>query len=139
MGICAAGGAGRGDGLCSVGPGAIRDWCVTKRGCQWGIVYCCFSPPPCLGGGGLGPSFAYPIQQTCPRPMLPGLQSCYHRDGYPCACEWPVFAITRARDVHEWGSTGEGWEGGDSVVWSNFRHVCHGCESVLESKRMHLL
>ena len=36
------------------------------------------------------------------------------------------------KDVHEWGSTGEEWDGGDGVVWSNFRHVRHGCESGLE-------
>jgi hypothetical protein len=33
--VSAAGGAGRGDGLRCVGPGARRDWCVTERGCQW--------------------------------------------------------------------------------------------------------
>ncbi len=27
------GGAGRGDGLCCVGSGVRRDWCVTERGC----------------------------------------------------------------------------------------------------------
>ncbi len=51
--VFAAGGTGRGDGLRCVGPGARRDWCVTKRGCRWGIIDCCFSPPPCLGGGGV--------------------------------------------------------------------------------------
>jgi len=48
-------------------------------------------------------------------------------------------AITRARDVHEWGSTGEWWEGGDGVVWSDFHRVRHGCESVLESGEADLL
>ncbi len=33
--VSAAGGASRGDGLGSMGPGAGRDWCVTERGCQW--------------------------------------------------------------------------------------------------------
>jgi hypothetical protein len=42
-------------------------------------------------------------------------------------------AITRVRDVHEWGSTGEWWEGGDGVVWSAFCRVRHGCDSDLES------
>ena len=58
-----------------------------------------------------------------------------HRDGYPCARERPSLAITRARDVHEWGSTGEWWEGGDGVVWSDFHRVRHGCESVLVLER----
>ncbi len=71
--------------------------------------------------------------------MLPGLHSCYRRDGYPCARERPIFAITRARDVHKWGSSGEGWEGGDGVVWSDFFQVCCGCESGLESERTILL
>jgi hypothetical protein len=92
-----------------------------------------------MAGEGLGPSFAPPIQRTHPCPMLPGLQSCYHHDGYHCACKRTIFAITRTRDVHEWGSTGEGWEGGDGVVWINFCHVCHGCESGLESERTLLL
>jgi hypothetical protein len=43
-------------------------------------------------------------------------------------------AITRAQDVHEWGSTKEGWEEEDGVIWSNFHHICHGFESVLESE-----
>jgi hypothetical protein len=63
-------------------------------------------------GGGLGLLFAPPIQQTCPHPTLPGLRSCYRRDGYPCTHEQPFFAITRTWDVHELGSTGEEWEGG---------------------------
>jgi hypothetical protein len=75
------------------------------------LVDCCFSPLPWWGGG-LGPSFAPPIQKTCPRPTLPGLWSCYHCNGYPSAHEQQIFAITRAWDVHKWGSTGEGWEGG---------------------------
>jgi hypothetical protein len=33
--VFAAGSAGRGDRLHCVGPGARRDWCVTKRDCQW--------------------------------------------------------------------------------------------------------
>jgi hypothetical protein len=39
-----------------------------------------------MDGGGMGPSFAFPIQQTCPCPMLPGFWSCCHCDGYLCAC-----------------------------------------------------
>jgi hypothetical protein len=33
--VFAAGGMSRGDRLRCMGPGAIRDWCVTERGCQW--------------------------------------------------------------------------------------------------------
>jgi hypothetical protein len=69
----------------------------------------------------------------------PGLRSCGHHDGYPCARERPSLAIIRAWDVHEWGSTGEWWEGGDGVVWSDFHRVRHGCESVLESGEVDLL
>ncbi len=29
------GGAGRGDSIGGVGPGAGSDWCVCDRGCQW--------------------------------------------------------------------------------------------------------
>jgi hypothetical protein len=65
--------------------------------------------------------------------MLLGLRSCSRLDGYPCACEWPILAITLARDVHEWGSTREGWEGGDGVVWTDFRVIGHGFESDFES------
>jgi hypothetical protein len=36
--VSAAGGMGGGDGLHCMGPGARRDWCVTERGYQWGIV-----------------------------------------------------------------------------------------------------
>ncbi len=36
--VFAAGCMGRGDGLCCMGHGARRDWCVTERGCQWEIV-----------------------------------------------------------------------------------------------------
>jgi len=35
--------------------------------------------------------------------------------------------------AHEWGSTGEWWQGGDDVVLSNFHYVHHGCDSDLES------
>jgi hypothetical protein len=96
------------------------------------LVDCCFSPPPWLGGG-LGPSFAPPIQRTCPCRTSPGLRSCYHRNGYPCTRERPILAITLAKDVHKWGSTGEGWEGGYGVVWTDFCDVGHGCESDFES------
>jgi hypothetical protein len=48
-------------------------------------------------------------------------------------------AITRARGMYEWGNTREGWEGGDGVVWSDFRRVRHGCESDLESGETDLL
>ena len=57
----------------------------------------------------------------------------------PCTPKWPNLAITRARGMHEWGNTREGWEGGDGVVWSNFRRVRHGCESDLESGETDLL
>ncbi len=33
--VFAAGGAGRGDGLHCLGPGARKVWCVTERGRQW--------------------------------------------------------------------------------------------------------
>jgi hypothetical protein len=86
-------------------------------------VDCCLFTP-LAAGGGLGASSAPPIQQTRPTPPRrcsknesSGLRSCGHRDGYPCACERPSLSITRARDVHEWGSTGEWWEDGDDVVW----------------------
>jgi hypothetical protein len=42
-------------------------------------------------------------------------------------------AITLARGVHEWGSTGEGLEGGYGVVSADFSVVGHGCESDFES------
>jgi hypothetical protein len=56
-GIFAAGGAGRGDGLRCVGPGARRDWCVTERGCQWGNVVSSGTreSPMRNGSGGLHP------------------------------------------------------------------------------------
>ena len=100
--------------------------------------------PLLRSGGGLGASSAPPIQRTCPTPPRrrsknesPGLRSCGHCDGYPCAREQPSLAITRA--VHEWGSTGEWWVGGDGVVWSDFRRVGHGCDSDLESGETDLL
>ena len=102
--------------------------------------------PLSRSGGGLGASSAPPIQRTRPTPPRrrsknesPGLRSCGHCDGYPCARERPNLAITRARDVHEWGNTRKGWEGGDGVVWSDFRRVRHGCESDLESGETDLL
>jgi hypothetical protein len=33
--VSVAGGAGRGDSVGKVGPGARRDWSVTESGCQW--------------------------------------------------------------------------------------------------------
>ena len=68
-----------------------------------------------------------------------GVAAIGHHDGYPCARERPSLAITRARDVHEWGSTGEWWEGGDGVVCSDFHRVRHGCDSDLESGETDLL
>jgi hypothetical protein len=51
----------------------------------------------------------------------------------------PRKAVDVCWEVVEWGSTGEGWEVGDGVVWSNFCQVRHGCESDLESERTLLL
>jgi len=91
--------------------------------------------PLSRSGGGLGASSAPPIQRTRPTPPRchsknesPGLRSCGHHDGYPCARERPNLAITRPRGMYEWGNIREGWEGGDGVVWSNFRRVRYGCE-----------
>ena len=65
------------------------------------LVDCCFFTPPVDGGGRLGASSAPPIQRTCPTPPRrrskiesPGLRSCGHRDGYPCARERPSLAIS---------------------------------------------
>ncbi len=78
---------------------------------------CLYTPP--ADGGGLGASSAPPIQRTRPTPPRcrsknesPGLRSCGRRDGYPCARERPSLAITRTRDVHEWGSTRSGGRAG---------------------------
>jgi hypothetical protein len=40
-----------------------------------------------------------------------------------CIFRIPAFTITLVRGMYEWGDTGEGWERGDVVVWSDFRRV----------------
>ena len=57
----------------------------------------------------------------------------------PCARERPILVITGTRDKQKLGSTGDEWEGGDGVVWSNFHCGGHCCESSLESERPLLL
>jgi hypothetical protein len=57
-----------------------------------------------------------------------GVSTCSLRNSCPCTPKRPNLAITRARGMYEWGNTREGWEGGDGVVWSDFRRVRHGCE-----------
>ena len=83
----------------------------------------------------MGIGGAPPIQRTRPtRPRRrsknesPGLRSQRLRNSCPCSPKRLNLAITRARGMYEWGNTREGWEGGDGVVWSDFRRVRHGCE-----------
>jgi hypothetical protein len=57
-----------------------------------------------------------------------GVSACGLRNSCPCIPKRPNLDITRARGMYEWGNTREGWEGGDGVVWSDFRRVRHGCE-----------
>jgi hypothetical protein len=103
---------------------SVASWLLfVYPSCRWGCLW---------------PSSAPPIQPTCPTPpchhsknALPGLPSCGHRGGYPCACKRPVQAISFARCMYIWGDALGGWEGMHALVWRDFYCVGHGSGVVL--------
>ena len=74
-----------------------------------------FHPSRGRGGGGWGHHLPLLFSGLAQLPLVDALKISHRGCGVEATA-----TITRARDVHEWGSTGEWWEGGDGVVWSDF-------------------